>query len=247
YQTLESVLYGVVVFGFMIVAALLPGYLQWFVLRSRVAKARWWILVPLLAALMGGLPTVFEIVWVIFVPRPIPLIYSMDLAVFGLIASAATQAICFCLLDKNITNLASSSDLSLAPDLASYPENRTLAKKLYTQISQTWKTDLDPAMGRLDYLVGVDGAGNLVGYEAVTPTSAKNVDQTPLPKLLKKMNSPQPDNLEKLAKFQVAFAPPGTVQIQSWRGIPLLWLGIATAIVVLTFSVLARFILLPPL
>lgn len=241
------VLYGVVVLGFMMIAALLPGSLQWVVLRSRVAKARWWILVPLLAALMGGLPAVFVTVWATFVPRPIPLIDSMDLGVFGLTASAATQAICFCLLDKKMTDSVSSSGVALAPDLVSYKDNRALAKKLYTQILQTWKTDIDPAAGRLSYLVGLDGAGDLVGYEAVTPTSVDNVDQTPLPKLFKKMNSPQPNNVEKVAKFQVNFTPPGTVQIQSWRGISLLWLGIATAGVVLGLSILTRFILLPPL
>jgi hypothetical protein len=32
-----------------------------------------------------------------------------------------------------------------------------------------------------------------------------------------------------LAKFQVVFMPPGILEINAWRGIPLLWIGVALA------------------
>jgi hypothetical protein len=72
--------------------------------------------------------------------------------------------------------------------------------------------------------------------------SVDNVDQTPLPLLANDPNcvTSEPQNLPAIAKFKVVFTPPGAVAIYSWRGIPLIWLGVAVYAVIIGISVLCE-------
>ena len=45
------------------------------------------------------------------------------------------------------------------------------------------------------------------------------------------------EDLTSVAKFKVIFSPPSEFQIYSWRGIPLLWIGVALYIGVVVISI----------
>ncbi|MFB2980283.1 hypothetical protein [Microseira sp. BLCC-F43] len=221
-----------------IAAILIYGYLQWYVLRPYVTQARWWILIPLIAVLSGGVPLLLGFLtrgWLRF-----------NLDVLSLTLLPTTQAIGFCLLKKKSVSQHPllQSPLALATDIVNYWDIQRLEKILDYRISQIWKTDLRTSIGQLNYLVGVNWNGTVIAYEPMNQASADNVDQTPLPELASESSSVawETEALKGFAKFQVVFTPPSRVQISSWRGIPLIWLGVAVYAGILGISMLCAWL-----
>jgi len=222
----------------------ISGYLQWYILRPYITKARWWIFIPFIAVLLGVFPFGLSVLTRGLLP--------FNITVIQLTMLPATQAIGFCILQrKSISDHPIiQSSLALASDIVNYWEIKDLEKILYANISRIWKTDLSASIGQLTYLVGINHSGDIITYQPINHASIDNVDQTPLPELSSEPNGTAltVEDLTSFAKFQVVFTPPGTVQIYSWRGIPLIWLGVAAYLGILGISFLCaklKIVILP--
>jgi hypothetical protein len=228
--------------GGIIVTVFGSGYLQWYVLRSEVRQARWWIFVPLIAAIVVIVPSVLRYLITLASPALSLLLPPLDSYFIGLVMLPAVQAIGFCALHKKSSDDRPilQTPLANAPDLNDYWEIERIKKTLGTRISRVWKTDLEPAVGKITYLVGVDRSCTQIVYEPIDRNSLDNVALTPLPELVESSNyaARAADNSTALAKFQIVLAPPGTVEIKSWRGIPLKWLAVAVYLSILGVSIL---------
>jgi hypothetical protein len=237
-----SFLVAVILSSILALATLpISGYLQWYVLRPYVDRARWWIWTPLIApVVVFGLSQILS-----FLSGNRVQIYGYlsDWMVVPLI-----QALCFCLLHKRRESSIAESALALAPDIVNYWDVQTLKQNLNQRISQVWKTDLTIAVKQLSYLVGVSRDGAIVCYEPVDQASMDNVDQTPLPELAGRRSAGvlEPGNLTgsltDFAKFQVVFTPPSSVQVQAWRGMPLVWLGVIACVSMIGLTLLLAFL-----
>lgn len=212
---------------------LMIGYLQWYVLRRYVSDARWWTFMPSIA---------LTIVAVVYLLRYLTHnLFPLNQDIFNITILPATQAISFCLLKRRIVSEQpiTQSSLALAPDLVNYWEIKKLEQKLRARIRKIWIVELETAK-KLSYLVGINQTGEIVAYEPLDRDSADLVHETPLPQLAANTHARNhhPDDLTSFAKFQIAFAPPGIVQIYSLRGVPFVWLGIAIYSIILLISTL---------
>lgn len=218
----------------LISSVFIYGYLQWYVLRPYITQARWWIFIPFIAVLLGIFPFGLSVL-----TRDL---LSFNITFIQLTMLPATQAIGFCILQKKSISDRPilQSPLALAPDIVNYWEIERLEKILYQNISRIWKTDLSASIGQLTYLVGINHSGDIITYQPINHASVDNVDQTPLPELSSEPNgiALKAENLTSFAKFQVVFTPPSMVQIYSWRGIPLIWLGVAVYLGIAGISIL---------
>jgi hypothetical protein len=230
---------GIIIFLALISSLFIYGYLQWYVLRPYIAKARWWIFVPFIAALFIAVLSIIHLLGL----RAFRIGIPSNLDIIQIAIFPATQAIGFCILRRKHVNDYSvfDSPLALSSDVVEYWEILRLEKLLYERINQIWQTDLDDSIGKLTYLVGVDLSSTKITYEPVNQTSSDNVNLTPLPELSTAFNPiPLESNaLLCFAKFQVVFTSPGMVQIYSWRGTPLIWLGAALSVAIIGMNILS--------
>ncbi|HLO88623.1 MAG TPA: hypothetical protein VK203_26935 [Nostocaceae cyanobacterium] len=235
----DMTLFVLVQISFGMGITIINGYLQWFVIRPYVIKAKWWIFLPLLTVLAVGIS--MSLLYFSTINSSIILRfnrYILQLTILG-----AAQAVGFCILKKKSAtedNLL-QSPLALAPDIVNYWDIQKLEKKLYASLSKKWGTDLSTSRGELTYLVGVNRSGVIISSEPMNHASADNIHQTPLPELISNSSSAalEAEHLTSLAKFQVVFIPPAKIQIYSWRGIPLIWLGITVYVAIIVISLLA--------
>ncbi len=221
-------------------------YLEWYVLRPHVAPARWWILVPFLATIVGGVPIVLKSLILILSPNLSLLLSPFNSSFISLTMLPAIQAIGFCALKKKSSDDRPilQTPLAVATDITNYWEIERIKKTLDIRISRIWKTDLEPADGKLTYLVGVDRNCTQIAYEPIDRNSLDNIALTPLPELVESSNylAGAAALSTAFAKFQVVLAPPGTVEIKSWRGIPLKWLAVATYMSIMGMSILVTMV-----
>ena len=216
-----------------ILILIISGYMQWYILRPYIAQTRWWIFIYLIAV-------------PVFLALPI-LEYStngflrFNRDIVNLTALPMTQAIGFCMLDKKSINEHPilQSPLALAPDVVNFRDVQRLAKILDAKISRTWKIDLEMSIKQLNYLVGINENNSDIIYEPIDQFSLEQVDQTPLPELTNnlRVTALEKEDLTSVAKFKVIFSPLSEFQIHSWRGIPLLWIGVALYIGVVVISI----------
>lgn len=252
--SMQEVLPGVIITCLSSIGAIfIYGYLQWYILRPYITKSRWWIFVPFIALL-------FVVILAIILPLSFGIfsfgisgslelltagLLRFDLGIIQLTIFPATQAIGFCILRRKYVNdyPALHSPLALSADIVNYWKILRLEKLLYKRIVQIWETDLEDSSEKLIYLVGVDLSGVKITYEPINQVSSENIDQTPLPRLAADHNdfALGSEELNGFAKFQVVFTPPGMVQISSWRGIPLLWIGVALYIAIIGINILCVF------
>jgi hypothetical protein len=235
-----TVILAIIFVVVLIIAIFIGGYLQWYVLRPYVMQAQWWILVPFIATIVGGVPIALR-----FLPLLSPnlsLLPPFNSAFISLTMLPAIQAIGFCALTKKFSDERPilQTPLAVAPDINNYWEIERIKKTLDIRISRIWKTDLEPVVGKLTYLVGVDRSCTQTAYEPMDRNSLDNIALTPLPELVESSNygTGEVAHSTALAKFQVVLAPPGTVEIKSWRGIPLKWLALAVYMSIMGISVL---------
>ncbi len=236
----------------VIVAVLIGGYLQWYVLRPHIAQARWWILVPFIAAIVGGVPIALRTLLPLLSlylssqnsssPNLSLLLPPCSSDFISLTMLPAIQAIGFCALNKKSLDERSilQTPLAIATDITNYWEIERIKKTLDLRISRIWKTDLEPADGKLTYLVGIDRICTQIAYEPMDRNSLDNIALTPLPELVESSNyvAGAADLSTAFAKFRVVLAPPGTVEIKSWRGISLKWLALLVYISIMGISIL---------
>ncbi|MEM8829314.1 MAG: hypothetical protein AAGE96_08160 [Cyanobacteria bacterium P01_G01_bin.19] len=213
--------------------ALLAGYLQWYVLRPYIVKARWWIFIPLTVMLVSGL---------IFILSAHSYFLIFDMGIVRLTIFPATQAICFCILHKKSLNDSQimESPLAKASDVSDYWKVRKLRNILNKILFNRCRADRCTFTGKFKYLVGVSENDFAIAYEPMNQTSLDNIAQTPLLAASKcySINSNSKDTA-RMAKFQVEFSPFDDFKICSWRTLPLIWFGIIIYIAILLVSFLA--------
>jgi hypothetical protein len=250
----EILLWGIVTILISLGLVFISGYLQWYVLRPYIAKALWWIIIPLISVL------VCFFVLVLTGGIPFGLIFLKDGFLYGFSAGVqklntdviqlslfpATQAIAFCILkNKSLSeNSVLQSPLALAPDIVNYRDIKRLERILYRNISGLWKTDLVVSIGQLTYFIGVNRMGQMFIGQPMNQVSSDNIDQTPLLELARDPNDIPltSEEINGFAKFQVIFTPPSTVEIYSWRGIPLVWLGSAVYAAIIGINILCAWL-----
>ena len=226
------------------------GYLQWYVLRPYIHRARWWILLPFWKDLVFGIPALLSLIASNYLPANLSSAWFnlsswLFTEVLRLTALPTIQAIGFCLLKRNRDEQVGIPQSSLAsqPDILSYWKIRKLQKSLHVNISKKWGTDLSQSLRPLQYFVGISENGEVLEFEPTNSTASEHVSQTPLPQLV---NSPANSDLAvtdaiKLAKFNVIFIPPGVLKVQSWRGIPILWLSLFTFAAIIGTGALCKY------
>jgi hypothetical protein len=247
------VLISIGIFG-PIIGILIYGFLQWYIIQPFVRRAKGWIFLPFLVVLvawgidrfnfiiimspirnMGGSFTVTMIDLVIKFFRYLSFVLMPIALAFG-----------FCCLrqkpgqDRPIL----ISELAAAPDISHYWQLKKNREILYLTISKRWQTELSPDSPPLRYLIGVDQGHTPIIYEAMDQISLEQVTQTPLPELfVPQQQAGLNDSISTaLAKFQVTFTPPASVNVVSVRGIPLFWLGMMVFAMVLGLSILSGFL-----
>jgi hypothetical protein len=237
----------------LIITVIIGGCVQWYVLRPYVNQARWWILVPFIATSVVGVPILLRSLVPLLSPNLSLPFLPFDSGFVRLTVPSAIPAIGFCALTKKSLDERPilQTPLAIATDITNYWEIERIKKTLDIRIARIWKTDLEPAAGKLTYLVGIDCSCTQIAYEPMDRNSLDKIDLTPLPELVESSNyvAGEADRSTALAKFQVVLAPPGTVEIKSWRGIPLKWLALAVYVSIMGMSILGTMvkIQLPPL
>jgi hypothetical protein len=205
--------------------ALITGYLQWYVLRPYTRQSRWWILVPLMGLSAMGVFVGLRFSGVVY--------FDLELMTRGFWPT--TEALCFCLLKRKWIpeHFIAQSSLALAPDLTNYWQLQKLQDTLYRTISKLWNTDLETSLGTLSYLIGSDRLGIIIAVDPLDQLSADQITQTPLATIGSSAAPTTP-----LAKFQLTFIPPGTIRLASWRGVPLIGLGVTIYAIIFGMSLL---------
>ena len=230
----EYIIFGLFSWLFGIGIYLIIGWLQWYVISRYVEKARWWIFIPILALVIYSL---FIIPTYLFYSH-----ISFNLTILSLSILPGIQAIGFCLLQKKVVHEhpVFQSPLALAADITDYLEIQKIQRFLNQRISKIWRTDLGESLKPMKYLVGVNSTCTQIVYEPMNQAAIDCVNQTPLPDLAGRF-SPQDidvESLPNLAKFKAVFSPPVSVKIYSFRGVPLLWLGLFVGITIVGISLL---------
>lgn len=94
---------------------------------------------------------------------------------------------------------------------------KPLTQQVWNQINQAWNNRTQVKQD-LVYRIGVAADGAIVGYKAINQESNKDIELTPLPKLLyNRANSPAIAN-EPIAQFKVVFTSKGIPEVSPWRG-----------------------------
>lgn len=112
---------------------------------------------------------------------------------------------------------ALESTLNAAPEITDLELLRTLQTVVYNQINQSWESGLDFEVD-LAYRVGVNPAGEIVGYKPVDQAAIDNIQQTPLPGLLQPPAPAATETPEPLAQFRIVFEPSGRLRVGPWQG-----------------------------
>jgi hypothetical protein len=233
------------------VVTLIYSCLQWYIIQPYVKRVRWWIFLIFLAFLIAlgvsGLHYFITSSLMGSTSNPwsrafFSLIHKFTRYLTPILMSTAI-AFGFCCLKQKPAqeHPISESRLATSTDISDYWQLKKLREILYLNISKRWQTELSPDSPPLRYLIGVDQGHTPMVYEAMNPVSLELVDQTPLPELFvpQSQTSLKDSVPTALAKFQVTFTPPASVNVVSVRGIPLFWLGMMVFAMVLGLSILS--------
>jgi len=125
---------------------------------------------------------------------------------------------------RSQSNSAQSTDLATAPAITDPSQLVALNQKLYEQLNQAWKTK-SAVKQDLSYRVGLAANGDIRGYLSENPAANAQVQQTPLPSLLKSQSPPSSNTStpgitatkEPLAQFRVVFKSNGELEVQPWE------------------------------
>jgi hypothetical protein len=210
------------------------GLAQWVVLRQYVRSSGWWIWVPSIAVLISSIFAACNTL----LPH-LGIYLPLETNVLGAGILGLTQAIAFCTLRKNNQLVSHGNLFPNIPEILDYGKLQSLAKQLHRQLKQSWIIK-HPYPVSLTYQVAVTDRGAIAAYQPVNQPAVEQINHTPLPDLTVP-ESGQPINGKPpaLARFEVTFLPSGNLQIQAWRGVPLVWIAIGMLIMVLAISAIA--------
>jgi len=217
------------------ICAIWLGLSQWLLLRQYARPAWGWVFVPslavLVAASLSGMGSLFPLAQVGLVLEP---------AVLGAGALGMIQAIALAALrrppaiDPNANPL-----IDHAPEIFDYALVNRLGKRLQLQLNQAWKSEHFNDRP-LIYRVAVTELGRIVAYQPINQPAVDSLDQTPLPELVDSASSKgEAGTFLPLALYEVAFLPTGSLQVLSWRGMPLWWIGLGMVVLILAASAIA--------
>ncbi|GAB4283155.1 MAG: hypothetical protein Fur0025_12940 [Oscillatoriaceae cyanobacterium] len=107
--------------------------------------------------------------------------------------------------------------LASVPEITDATELEALKQRLFTEISQAWKTN--PKFGEdLVYQVGLGKDGAILGYKPQSDAARDSIDQTPLQQLLYIPTGGGTVKPESLGLFRVVFTPSGSLEVSPWKG-----------------------------
>ncbi len=107
--------------------------------------------------------------------------------------------------------------LASVPEITDATELEALQQRLFTEISQAWKTN--PTFGEdLVYQVGLGKDGAILGYKPQSDAARDSIDQTPLQQLLYIPTGGGTVKPESLGLFRVVFTPSGSLEVSPWKG-----------------------------
>ncbi|WP_421654519.1 hypothetical protein [Leptothermofonsia sp. ETS-13] len=220
------------------ISAIWLGLAQWLVLRQYARSGWGWVFVPPIAQVLSFILLSSSFLLSML---QIPLFPHTGVLRAGVLGTV--EAIALCALSKKFYQPpdVDSAGLASTPELLDYRRVQSLANQLKRQLNYTWNGEMN-CDRPLTYLVGVNEAGAIAAYEAMNQPAQDNVNQTPLPNLLTVLpERSETDPPQPLAKFQVAFLPSGSLEVISWRGIPLLWIGLGMLVAVYGVSAIVGF------
>ncbi|ERT08309.1 hypothetical protein M595_1739 [Lyngbya aestuarii BL J] len=82
-----------------------------------------------------------------------------------------------------------------------------LSQSLYNQIDSTWTSPVD---GESAYVVKLNSEGEIIGYEPKSQVAKNNVENTPLPELVKSDAA----STDPAAQFEVVFSTSGILEVK---------------------------------
>ncbi|WRH68830.1 MAG: hypothetical protein RSE13_12285 [Planktothrix sp. GU0601_MAG3] len=82
-----------------------------------------------------------------------------------------------------------------------------LNQEVFSNINEAWTST--PVTAVSVYLVKVSQTGEILGYEAKSPDATENLNNTPLPQLVKSDATQTP-----YTQFEVTFTPVGTLDLK---------------------------------
>ncbi|MBD2020317.1 hypothetical protein H6F43_08975, partial [Leptolyngbya sp. FACHB-36] len=132
------------------------------------------------------------------------------------------------------------SSQAIAPEILRYGQVRKIARQVQIRLHEAWMSEAI-ADRPVTYVVAADETGAIADYQPVDARAADAAEQTPLPHLVKDYRS-EDTLLRPLARFHVTFKPSGSLNVQLWRGIPLLWLAISTLIAIVAAGAIVGYV-----
>jgi hypothetical protein len=208
------------------------GLAQWLLLRQYSRPSWSWVFVPSLAILLSS-----TMLSLLNLPGFAQIHTWLNLAVLTIGILGITQAIAFCTLYQRRDGSASESASALhtAPEISNYGQVQKLRKRLHQRLQQHWQSEISSDRP-LTYQVGITGGGAIAACEPETQLAAEFVQQTPLYAVEESASDLSNFPAQSLARFQVTFRPSGSLEICSWRGIPLWWIGVSMVVLLLGVS-----------
>ncbi|WP_019506409.1 hypothetical protein [Pleurocapsa sp. PCC 7319] len=151
------------------------------------------------------------------------------------------QGVGICLLHRKYPekffSLDKSSIFALTTDLNSYANVQSTIKKINSRINSLWQGDFNSPFD-LIYWLAVRLDGSVIAYHPINQVSKDNFINTPLDLLKEDLVQPSNINLEKTAKLQITFSPPGAMRVNSLSGIPFSLLVVCTYIILIAVSLI---------
>lgn len=231
-------LFGVIGAILGALCAIWLGLAQWLVLRQYAEPSWGWVFVPSIAILLSFILLASQ--WLL---STIKVVLPLNISVLGAGVLGMTQAIALSMLLRRHREMffSPNSLLAIAPQIMDYGQVQLLGERLERQLNHAWNQEI-AGDHPLSYLVGVSQTGAIVAFEPMNQFTAENANLTPLPDLVSPASGLGSESLPPLAKFQVIFLPSGSLELISWRGLPLFWIGFGLLLAVVLLSAIVGFI-----
>ncbi len=107
--------------------------------------------------------------------------------------------------------------LNTVTEITDREQLRILNTLVYEKINAEW-SGRSALTQDLVYRVGATADGAVIGYKAVNEGANKEIELTPLPKLLYNPATRSPITNEPIAQFKVVFTNKGVLQVSPWWG-----------------------------
>ncbi len=187
---------------------LILGLCQWWVLR-RFFRASWWIVVPALAVLVASVANLLWLVALLQLGWELNEITDRVSSVVPF----AVQGLSLGLLQGWGLCLLAQPQVAQAEPEFDDEEIQALSQQLRDRLLRLWSGEMT-GEEPLVYLISVDRDGAIVRYQPINQVSLDNIDQTPLPDLVKANEAD--DDSDTGIQFRATFTPNGELDLQYW-------------------------------